>query len=184
MIPLVELALAVALASALVAVVFGQVLTRSVVAGYAAIASFGLAGLAAGGGVVALCVVIFGLLTFAILQLFGWMLVDVDHDHLPAPSARRTVAQAVALATFAAGLVWLGRRALRAGELAAPAFSPSPSPLPPTAPIDRVVAFDPGALGAFFFGGRGELAILLGCLLAAALLTALSLLRDEGVDAG
>ena len=41
------------------------------------------------GGVVALCVVIFGLLTFAILQLFGWMLVDVDHDHLPAPSARR-----------------------------------------------------------------------------------------------
>lgn len=176
MISLVELALGVALASALVAIVFGQVLTRSVVAGYAAIAAFGLAGLAAGGGVVALCVVIIGLLTFAILQLFGWMLVDVDHDHLPAPSARRVGAQLLALSTFAAGLVWLGRRALRAGELAA---LPSPS-----VPADRSAAFDPEALGVFFFGGRGELAILLGCLLAAALLTALSLLRDEGTDAG
>ena len=83
MIPLTLLALAAALASAFVAVAFGEVLTRSVVAGYAAIALFGLAGLAAGGGVVALCVVIIGFLSFAILQLFGWMLVDVDHDHLP-----------------------------------------------------------------------------------------------------
>ena len=173
MIPLTVLALAAALASAFVAVAFGEVLTRSVVAGYAAIALFGLAGLAAGGGVVALCVVIIGLLSFAILQLFGWMLVDVDHDHLPSPSLRRAGAQAVALAIFAAGLVLLGRRAIRAGELVALA-----------APGDRSAAFDPEALGAFFFGVHSELAILLGCLLAAALLTALSLLRDEGADVG
>lgn len=173
MIPLILLALAATLASAFVAVIFGQVLTRSVVASYAAIAAFGFAGLAAGGGVVALCLVIIGLLSFAILQLFGWMLVDVDHDHLPAPSPRRTGLQAIALAIFAAGLALLGRRALRAGELVAPSAS-----------SDRPAAFDPETLGAFFFGGHGELAILLGCLLAAALLTALSLLRDEGADAG
>ncbi len=173
MISLIPIALVVALASAAVAVVFGQVLSRSVVAGYAAIAAFGLAGLAAGGGVVALCFVIVGLLSFLLLQLFGWMLVDVDHDHLPAPTLSRTGAQAVVLAIFAAGLALLGRRAFRAGELAAP-----------SATGDRSASFDPAALGAFLFGGHGELAMLLGCLLAAALLTALSLLRDEGGDAG
>ncbi len=109
-----------------------------------------------------------------ILQLFGWMLVDVDHDHLPAPRLSPDgCPQAVALAVFAAGLALLGRRAFRAGELAAPSVT-----------SDRSAGFDPVALGAFLFGGHGELAMLLGCLLAAALLAALSLLREEGGDAG
>jgi TRAP-type C4-dicarboxylate transport system permease small subunit len=172
-IELIEAALVLGLASALAAVVLGQVLTRSVVAGHVAIAAFGLAGLAAGGGVVALCFAIVGLLALAIVQLFGWMLVDVDHDHLP-PLLRRTRgARGLALVVFAAGLVVLSREALRRGELAA-----APALVEPASP------FDPRALGAFFFGAHSELAAVLGCLLAAGSLTALSLLRDEGADAG
>lgn len=174
MIVLIGLALLLAIACALVAVVFGEVLTRSVVAGYAATSAFGLAALAAGGGVVALCGVIVGLLSFALVQLFGWMLVDVDHDHLPAPALTRRLAQSAALGLVAAGIAFLARRAFREGELVRPAVRGS----------GEAIGFDPAALGAFFFGGNAEVALLLGCLLAAALLTALSLLRDEGADAG
>jgi hypothetical protein len=174
MIALIEIALLIALVCALVAVVFGEVLTRSIVAGYAAIGAFGLAALAAGGGVVALCGVIVGLLSFALVQLFGWMLVDVDHDHLPAPALRRRLAQSAALGLVAAGLAFLAHRAFRAGELVRPAVRGG----------GEAIGFDPVALGRFFFGANGELALLLGCLLAGALLTALSLLRDEGADAG
>lgn len=172
--PLVELASISAIGSALVAVVFGQVLTRSVVAGYAAIAAFGLAALGAGAGVLAQSFVIVGLLSFAILQLLGWMLVDVDHDHLPPPALRTLAARLLALAVVAAALVALLRTALRRGELGSvPGIAAAPN------------AFDPDALGSFFIGPGSEVAIVLGLLLAAALLTALWLLRDEdGMDAG
>lgn len=139
----------------------------------ASLAAFGLACLAAGGGVVALCVVIVGLLSLSIVQLFGWMLVDIDHDHLPRTSLRTATARGLALAAFAAGLALLGREALRRGELA---FA--------LAPGERLAGFDPGALGSFFFGSNGELPVVLGCLIAAGLLTALCLLRDEETDAG
>jgi predicted outer membrane lipoprotein len=172
--PLVELATIAAIVLALVAVVSGQVLTRSVVAGHAAIAAFGLAALGAGAGVLALCFVIVGLLGLAILQLFGWMLVDIDHDHLPPPRPSTLAARLLALAVFALALAALVRAALRRGELGSP---PGLAPTP--------TAFDPASLGSYFLGSGGELAIVLGLLLAAALLTALWLLRDEeGVDAG
>ena len=174
MIVSIGLALLFALACALVAVVFGEVLTRSVVAGHAATAAFVLAALAAGGGVVALCGVIVGLLSFALLQLFGWMPVDVDHDHLPAPAPSRRLPQSAALGLVATAIAFVARRAFREGGLVRPAVRGSGGP----------IGFDPAALGAFFFGANAELALLLGCLLAAALLTALSLLRDEGADAG
>ena len=167
----IEVALTVALACALVAVVFGQVLTRSIIAGHAALAALGLACLVAGGGVLALCFVIIGLLWLAILQLFGWMLVDVDHDHLAALSWRTAGARVTALATFAAGLAWLGHSALRRGEL------------DDGVSIDAAeAALDPSVIGALFIGARSELSLLLGLLFAAALLTALCLLRDEGSE--
>lgn len=170
---LIEAAVVFALASALAAVLLGEVLTRSIVAASAAIAAFGLACLAAGGAAVALSVVIVGLLSLAIVQLFGWMLVDVDHDHLPRLTLRAASARGLALVVFAAALGLLGREALRRGELA-----------PAAATGERLEAVDPGALGSFFFGTAAELPAVLGCLLAAALLTALCLLRDEGADAG
>jgi hypothetical protein len=170
---LIEGAIVFALVCALAAVLLGEVLTRSIVAASAAIAAFGLAGLAAGSAVVALSIVVVGLLSLAIVQLFGWMLVDVDHDHLPRLSLRTASARGLALAVFAAGLGLLGRAALRRGEL-----------VPVAAPADRLESVDPGALGGFFFGTGAELPAVLGCLLAAALLTALCLLRDEGTDAG
>lgn len=170
---LVAAALLVALASALAAILLGQVLTRSVLAGHAAMAGLGLACLAAGGGVLALCFVLFGLVWLVILQLFGWMLVDVDRDHLPAPAWRTTAARLAALATFAAGLGLLLRRALRSGQLDA------------VVPAGGVgLSIDPTALGGLFIGAGNELALLLGLLLAAGLLTALVLLRDEGSEAG
>lgn len=170
---LIAIGVVLALVCAGVAVVLGAVLTRSIVAASAALAAFGLACLAAGGSVVALCVVIVGLLALAILQLFGWMLVDVDHDHLPPLALRTTLARSLALAIVAAGLALLGGEALRRGELEPIARQGEP-----------VRAIDPAALGAFFFGSSGELAAVLGCLIAAALLTALCLLREEGTDAG
>lgn len=170
---LVEGALLVALVSALLAVVLGQVLTRSVLAGHAAMAALGLAFLAAGGGVLALCFVLFGLVWLAILQLFGWMLVDVDRDHLAAPAWRTVAARLAALAVFGAGLAHIGRRALSSGQLDGR-----------LAPGEQSVAIDPTALGGLFLGAGSELALLVGLLLAAGLLTALWLLRDEGPEAG
>ena len=178
MIELIEAAVVFSVVSALAAVLLGEVLTRSIVAASAALAAFGLACLAAGGGVVALCIVIVGLLSLSIVQLFGWMLVDIDHDHLPRVSLRTASARGLALACFAAGLALLGRETLRRGELV---FVPASG--------ERLAGFDPGALGAFFFGSIslgsiGALPGVLGCLIAAGLLTALCLLRDEGTDAG
>ena len=172
---LIAVAVVVALALAALSVLVGAVLTRSIVAACAALAAFGLACLAAGGSVVALCLVIIGLLSLAIVQLFGWMLVDVDHGHLQRLALRTASARALALAVFAAGLVLLGREALRRGELGQ------------TVPVaQHVDALEPAALGAFFFGleSSGALAAVLGFLIAAALLTALCLLRAEGTDAG
>lgn len=170
---LIEVAIVCALASALAAVLLGEVLTRSIVAASAALAAFGLACLAAGGSVVPLSIVIVGLLSLAILQLFGWMLVDVDHDHLPRLSLRTASARGLALVVFAAALGLLGHEALRRGELA-----------PAAATAEPVGAVDPEAFGGFFVGTAAELPVVLGCLLAAALLTALCLLRDEGADSG
>ncbi len=174
---LIEAAIACALASALAAVLLGEVLTRSIVAASAALAAFGLACLAAGGSVVPLSLVIVGLLSLAIVQLFGWMLVDVDHDHLPRLSLRTASARGLALVVFAAALGLLGREALRRGELA-PAAATAP------AAAGRIGTVDPSTFGGFLFGAAAELPVVLGCLLAAALLTALCLLRDEGADPG
>ncbi|MBY0400164.1 hypothetical protein K2X89_07705, partial [Myxococcota bacterium] len=69
------------------------------------------------------------------------------------------------------GLV--ARRALRSGQLDA---GNAASPL--------TASIDPAALGRLFIGAKSELALLVGLLLAAGLLTALWLLREEGSEAG
>lgn len=164
--------LVLSLGSASFAVVFGQVLSRAVVAGYVAVAALGLACLAVGGGVLALCLVVLGLLWLVLLQLVGFMLVDVDGDHLPALAGATLVARVVALAVFALALFEGARRGLSTSVFG--------GGLEPSAPV----AVDPEALGAFFVGQGNPVASVLGLLLAAALLTALRLLRDEESELG
>lgn len=176
----IEGALAIGLVCALVAVVQGQVLSRAVLAGAAALVALGLALLAAGGGVLALCFVLFGLVWLGVLQLFGWMLVDIDHDHLPGLTWRTTGARVAALAAVGAALVLLGRSLLRRGELAGAAVA-GRGPGPAARPGE---ALDPAAIGGLFIGVHGDLALPVGLLLSAGLLTALCLLRDEGSEAG
>jgi len=170
---LFALALGTALAGALAAVASGAVLTRAVVAGYAALAAFALAALVAGAGFLALGFALTALLGFALVQVFGWMLVDIDHDHLPALPLRTLLARGLALAVAGGALVGLARAVLRRGELEGPTRGG----------IAGAPAIDPGALVEAFAGVGSEVALLLGLLLAAGLLTALGLLRDEGADA-
>lgn len=165
--------LASGLAAALAAIVFAPVLSRAVLAAVTAMTLLSLACLAAGGGVVALCFVVIGLVWIAILQLFGWMLVDVDHDHLPRLARRTVLARSALLVLLGGGLAWCVRAAIRE-EALAPVRAIGAGP----------IGFDPAALGALFIGRDGDLAPLLGLLLAAGLLTALGLLRDEGSEAG
>lgn len=170
---LVALLLAAGLSAALAAIVLAPVLSRAVLAGATAMTLFSLASLAAGGGVVALCFAVVALVWLAILQLFGWMLVDVDHDHLPRLAARTVLARVAALACLACGFAWCVRVALRTGQLE-----------PVRAIGGDAPGFDPVSLGAHFIGRGSDLALLLGLLLAAGLLAALGLLRDEGSEAG
>ena len=79
----------------------------------------------------------------------------------------------LALAAVAAGIGLFARTALRTGQLATPSAVGQ----------DRV-AIDPVAVGGLFIGAGNELAQIAGLLLAAGLLTALCLLRDEGSEAG
>lgn len=166
MIELIEAAVVLVLVCALAAVLLGEVLTRSIVAASAAIAGFGLVRLAAGGGVVALCIAIVGLLSLSIVQLFGWMLVDIDHDHLPRVALRTAFARGLALALLRRDS-GCSAVALRRGELA-------------SVPGSRVAALDPDAVGAFFLGASGALPAILGCLIAAALLTASACCATKG----
>lgn len=176
----IEGALGFGLLAALMAVVQGQVLSRAVLAGAAAMSALGLALLAAGGGVLALCFVLVALVWLAVLQLFGWMLVDVDHDHLPGLSWRTTGARVAALAVFAAALVAFARALWRRGELAGAVGVGGD--LAQAARLRE--ALDPAAIGGLFIGVHGDLALPVGLLLAAGLLAALCLLRDEESEAG
>ncbi|MEZ4332487.1 MAG: hypothetical protein R3F35_12070 [Myxococcota bacterium] len=176
----IEGALCFGLLAALVAVVQGQVLSRAVLACAAAMSALGLALLGAGGGVLALCFVLVALVWLAVLQLFGWMLVDVDHDHLPGLSWRTTGVRVAALTIFAAALVVLARTLWRRGELARAVAAGGE--LAPTSRLRE--ALDPAAIGGLFIGVHGDLALPVGLLLAAGLLAALCLLRDSGSEAG
>ena len=156
---------ALALASAFAAIALGRNLTRSIMAGYAFIGALGVALLMSGAGFLALSVAILGALMLGTLQLFGWMLVDVDRDHL-APTDRPTGwARGIAFGLLGLGLmllvggVWLGGEFSHAGP--------------------RVLLATPGEVGTLLFGELAEATILIGLTIAASLLAVLLLLQDD-----
>lgn len=161
-------ALGLGVAAALVAVLCGAVLSRAVLAGCVAVVVLGLGGLASGGGVLVLCFVAISLLWLVLLQLFGWMLVDVDHDHLPRQAWSTALARLLALGVVAGVLGVLGRAALRSGAF----------PATPPTPVETT------AVGALLVGAGSPLALPIGLVVAAGLLAALGLLRDEESEPG
>jgi NADH:ubiquinone oxidoreductase subunit 6 (subunit J) len=153
-----------ALGSAFLAIVLGRNLTRSLTASYAAIAALAFCTAIAGAGPLAWIVAIGATTTLATLQIFGWMLVDVERDHLP-PTERSTVwARGLAFVVLGAALGMLA--VFARGELGRPGEA-----------MRGVRAAD---VGAALFGGLREEVLLLGLAIAGALLSALLLLHDEG----
>ena len=144
------------------AIVLGRNLTRSVMIGYAFVGCLCIALLLAGAGFLAMIVSIASATGLASIQIVGWMLVDVDRDHLAPTDASTGIARALAFAMLGAGLILL---AFAIGpELAAPFV---------VAPVD------PTSLGRVLFGPLGGAAVLLGSAIAAALLATMLLLRDD-----
>jgi hypothetical protein len=158
-------ALVLALACALAAVALGRNLVRSIIAGFAFLGLLGFALLVAGGGYLAMIVVIMGALVLGTIQLFGWMLVDVDRDHLPPTDRPTAVARGIAFVLVGAGIALLMTAALTQGE-----FVPTGEGLPIVTPAE---------VGAHLFGALREATVLVGLLIAASLLAVLLLLHDE-----
>ena len=144
------------------AVVLGGNLTRSVLIGYAFVGCLCLTLLVAGAGFLAVVVSIAATIGLASIQVFGWMLVDVDRDHLAPTDSPTWVARALAFALLGGGLIVLV--AVIAPEL----VSRNP-----------VVGMGAAELGGVLFGPLGGAALLLGLAIAASLLATMLLLRDD-----
>jgi len=165
------IAMSLALASAFAAIVFGRNWTRSLAAGFGFIAALGLSLLLAGSGFLGLVVVILGAMMLGVIQLFGWMLVDVDRDHLPPTDRPTSIARGAAFGLLGGGLALLFREAFLAGEFAWTAQG-----------VEGLVLADPVGtigLGLLLFGPLRDLVILLGFVIAASLLATLLLLQDD-----
>jgi len=158
--------LVVALVSAFGAIVLGRNLTRSLLAGLVFVSALAFALLIAGAGFLSLVVVVLAALTLAVFQVFGWMLVDVDRDHLPATDRPTRIARSLAFLLFGGGLLLLVTTAIKTGELS---FEGS-----------RVAVAEPVEIGRLLFGPLGDATILMGMAIAASLLAALLLLHDDG----
>jgi hypothetical protein len=159
--------LIVALTSAFAAIVLGRNLTRSIMSGYAFLAAMGFALLIAGAGFLSLVVMIVGGLMLGMLQLIGWMLVDVDRDHLPPTDRPTWIARGIAFFLFGGGLFLLVAVAIVTGEF--------------TIEGQRVAIASPAEIGAVLFGSLRDTTILIGLTIAASLLAVLLLLQeDEG----
>ena len=147
---------------ALAAIVLGRNLTRSVMIGYVFVGGLCIVLLVAGAGFLAVIVSIVSVIGLASIQAIGWMLVDVNRDHLPPTDAPTWIARALAFAMLGAGLVLLV--GVIGPELATPhVFATAESAL----------------LGRALFGPLGGAAALLGLAIAAALLATMLLLRDD-----
>ena len=158
--------LVVALASAFAAIVLGRNLTRSLVAGTVFVAALGFSLLVSGAGVLSLVIVILAALMLSLLQIFGWMLVDVDRDHLPPTDRPTWIARSLAFLLFGGGLFLLMASAFLAGE-----FSITEA---------RIALGSPAEIGVFLFGPLRDATILIGLTIAASLLAVLILLQDDG----
>ncbi len=156
----------VALVAALAAIGLGRNLTRSIAASTVSVAILEFVLIGAGVGYLSLAIVIPGALVLALIQVFGWMLVDIDRDHLPPTDRATALARSLAFLLVGGGLAVLLASIARRGELVVTAA--------------RVVLPGPAEVGTFLFGSVGGVAILLGLAIATSLLACLSLLRDEG----
>jgi len=157
--------LAVALVCAFAAIVLGRNLTRAIVGAMAFLAGLGFSMSIAGAGYLAVVVVLLGGSMLGTLQLFGWMLVDVDRDHLPPTDRPTWFARGIAFVLFGGGLALLVAAAVVGGE-----FSVEGVGLPSATPAE---------VGAFLFGPLAEATILVGLTIAASLLGVLLLLQDD-----
>jgi len=147
---------------AVAAVVLGRNLTRSVMVGYAFVGCLCIVLLVAGAGFLAVIVSIVSAIGLASIQAIGWMLVDVDQDHLAPTEAPTWIAFSLAFAMLGVGLILL---ALEIG---------------PELDTEHVfVPVESALLGRALFGPLGGAAVLLGLAIAAALLATMLLLRDD-----
>jgi hypothetical protein len=143
-------------------ILFGGNLTRSVMIGYAFVGCLCLALLVAGAGFLAVVVSVMSTIGLASIQVFGWMLVDVDRDHLAPTDAPTWVARLLAFVLLGGGLTVLAIAI--SSELAM---------------FRTTVSMSSAALGRMLFGPLGGAAVLLGLAIAAALLSTMLLLRDD-----
>lgn len=162
--------LVIALVSAFSAIMLGRNLTRSLAAASVFFAALGFVLLLVGAGFLSLVVVILGGLTLAIIQVFGWMLVDVDRDRLPPTDRPTWIARSLAFLLFGGGLFLLVTAALVTGEFAIVG--------------QRLAIAGPAEIGAFLFGPLQGATILIGLTIAASLLAVLLLLQDDGQTRG
>lgn len=165
--------LGIAFIAAFISVVLGRNLTRSVAAAVVSVAALTFALVQAEGGYAAIFAVIVAALVLAIVQLFGWMLVDVDRDHLPPTDWGTWLARSLAFVLVGFGLVLLGKGLI--SEAAAMSVSISHAVMDSTFSGSEEV-------GALLFGEGGDLAILIGLALASVLLASLMLLRGDGEE--
>jgi NADH:ubiquinone oxidoreductase subunit 6 (subunit J) len=163
--------LSLALASAFAAIALGRNWTRSIAAGFLSIAALGFTLLLAGAGFLGLVVVILAALMLGTLQLFGWMLVDVDRDHLPPTDKPTLVARGLAFLLLGGGLGLLLWNLFGTGEFAREALN--------TPFGEGALSVGPVEVGMLLFGPLRDLVILLGFAIAASLLATLLLLQDD-----
>lgn len=164
----IESLLGLTLVSAFAAIVLGRNWTRSIAAGFLSLTALGFALLLAGAGFLGLVLVIASALILGTLQYFGWMLVDVDRDHLPPTDRPTSIARGLAFVLLAGGLALLFWNLTEAGS-----FGIGP-------PVARGIDLtSPAAIGLLFFGPMRDLVILLGFAVAASLLATLLLLQDD-----
>jgi NADH:ubiquinone oxidoreductase subunit 6 (subunit J) len=160
-----DLGLLFAIACAFAAIVLGRNLTRSIVAASGSLGGLGFALLVSGAGLLGLVLVVVAALTLGIVQIFGWMLVDVDRDHLPPTDRPTWIARSLAFLLIGGGLVLLIAFAAQRGELGAgEGFA---------------VASGAKEIGSVLFGARADATGLLGFAIAANLVGCLMLLRDD-----
>ncbi len=164
----IEILLGLALACAFAAIALGRNWTRSIAAGFLFLVALGFALLLAGAGFLGLIVVIPATLMFGALQLFGWMLVDVDRDHLSPTDRPTSLARGLAFLLLGGGLGLLFWNLAGAGA----------GSLGPLAAAGSALV-GPAEIGLLFFGPMRDLVILLGFAIAASLLATLLLLQDD-----
>lgn len=169
MTPLLLFVLGLACLAAFASVVLGRNLTRSIFAAGVSLAALGIVLVEAGGGYPVWLALAGATLALVLVQLFGWMLVDVDRDHLPPTEGPTALARGLAFLLLAGGIAVLGI-ALARVEVG------------PTAPgLARTgLSAEGDFVGGRLFGSLEEGAALVGLLLAATLLASLMLLRGEG----